>query len=108
MLGSEYTFIEKTNVLRGLIDTFSILYPQLYSLDFRRDAARLEVPVYILDGAAELTGRRDLAIEWFDALDAPIKQRVTFKGAAHSVAFEQADEVQRLLNETIVPATYGR
>ena len=27
-------------------------------------------------------------------------------GAAHSVAFEQADEVQRLLTETIVPATY--
>jgi hypothetical protein len=26
--------------------------------------------------------------------------------AAHAVGFEQADEVQRLLNETIVPATY--
>ncbi|MGZ4152392.1 MAG: alpha/beta fold hydrolase [Actinomycetota bacterium] len=94
--------------MRGLIDTFAILYPQLYGLDFRESATRLDVPVYILDGAAELKGRRDLMLEWFGLLQAPSKQLVTFDGAAHSVAFEQADEVQRLLNETIVPATYGK
>lgn len=38
----------------------------------------------------------------------PPKQRVTFEDAAHSVAFKQADAVQHLLNETIVPSTYGR
>jgi pimeloyl-ACP methyl ester carboxylesterase len=106
-LGSEYAFIEKTNVLRGLIDTFSVMYPQLYTLDFRETATRLEVPVYMLDGAAELDGRRSLALEWFEGLEAPLKERVTFEGAAHSVAFEQADEVLRLLVETVVPATYG-
>jgi proline iminopeptidase len=107
-LGSEYAFIDKLNVLRGLIDTFAILYPQLYDLDLRESATRLEVPVYVLDGAAELDGRRDLALEWFAMLDAPSKQLVTYEGAAHSVAFEQADAVQALLLETIVPATYGR
>ena len=107
LLGSEYTFVEKANVLRGLIDTFAIMYPQLYGIDFRRDVPRLEVPVYILDGAAELKGRRDVAIEWFDTLQAPIKQRITYQDAAHSVAFEQADEVLKLLTQTIVPATYG-
>ena len=108
MLGSEYSIVEKVNVLRGLIDTFSVLYPQLYDLDFRESATRLEVPVYILDGTAELEGRRAIALEWFAMLRAPIKQLVSFDGAAHSVAFEQADDVLRLLTETIVPATYGR
>jgi pimeloyl-ACP methyl ester carboxylesterase len=107
-LGSEYSFIEKANVLRGLIDTFAVMYPQLYGLDFREAVTRLEVPVYILDGAAELEGRRDLMLEWYDQLEAPTKQLVTFEGAAHSVAFEQADEVRRLLDETVVPATYGK
>ena len=108
VLGSEYTFIEKRNVLRGLIDTFTVMYPQLEAIDFRESATTLEVPVYILDGKAELEGRRALMLEWFERLDAPVKQLVTFDGAAHSVAFEQADEVLRLLNETIVPSTYGR
>jgi hypothetical protein len=49
----------------------------------------------------------DLAIEWFDQLVTPVKQRVTYRDAAHSVAFEQADEVQKLLVQTVVPATYG-
>ena len=100
--------IEKANVLRGLMDTFAVLYPQLYGIDFRRDVPKLDVPVYILDGAAELHGRRDLAIEWFDGLQAPTKQRITFENAAHAVAFEQADAVQQLLDNTIVPSTYGR
>jgi pimeloyl-ACP methyl ester carboxylesterase len=108
VLGSEYNLVEKANVLRGLIDTFAILYPQLYGIDFRRDVTSLEVPVYVLDGAAELRGRRELMIEWFDDLQAPSKQRVTYQDAAHSVAFEQADEVLRLLNETIIPSTYER
>ena len=108
VLGSEYNFIEKTNVLRGLIDTFSLMYPQLYGLDLRESAARLEVPVWMLDGAAELEGRRSIALDWFEKLEAPSKECVTYEDAAHSVAFEQADEVQRLLNDVIVPATYGR
>ena len=106
VLGSEYTFIEKANVLRGLIDTFTVMYPQLYDLDFRVAVPRLEVPVYVLDGLAELDGRRDVMLEWFDGLEAPVKERVEYAGAAHSVAFEQADEVLRLLAETIVPSTY--
>ncbi len=35
------------------------------------DVPRLEVPVYILDGAAELSARRDVMAEWYDALEAP-------------------------------------
>jgi pimeloyl-ACP methyl ester carboxylesterase len=106
MLGREYAFMEKANVLRGLIDTFEQLYPQLDGLDLRESARKLEVPVWILDGAAELHARRSLALAWFDLLEAPSKELVTFEEAAHAVAFQQADEVQRLLVEEIIPTTY--
>jgi pimeloyl-ACP methyl ester carboxylesterase len=106
--GTEYGLIDKVNVLRGLLDTFALMYPQLYDLDLRETASRLDIPVYVLDGAAELEGRRSLALEWFQGLEAPVKLLVTYEGAAHSVAFEQADAVQRLLVETVVPATYER
>jgi pimeloyl-ACP methyl ester carboxylesterase len=106
MLGSEYALMEKANVLRGLIDTFEQLYPQLDGLDLRESARKLDVPVWILDGAAELPARRSLALAWFDLLEAPRKELVTFEEAAHAVAFQQADEVQRLLVEEIIPTTY--
>jgi proline iminopeptidase len=107
MLGSEYGLVDKANVLRGLVDMFSIMYPQLQGIDFRRDVTRLEVPVYILDGANELRGRRDLAHQWFEQLTAPTKRLFTYPNAGHAVGFEEADAFHRLMVEEIVPATYG-
>ena len=108
VLGSEYNLVEKVNVLRGLIDMFTVMYPQLQEIDFRRDAQRLAVPVYMLDGAAELTSRRDLALEWFNRLEAPQKRLFTFENAAHSVSFEQYQAFHKILLETIKPETYSR
>ena len=104
MLGSEYAPVEKINVLRGLLDSFAVLYPQLQDIDLRRDATRLQVPVYILAGDHELRGRTQPAREWFDALDAPSKRWYDIANAGHSVAFEHADELLRILLEDVQPA----
>jgi hypothetical protein len=80
------------------------MYPQLQNIDFRRDVPRLEVPYYMLDGAAELTARRDLALEWYAQLEAARKRIFTFDNAAHSVAQEQLSPSARL-EEVIVPET---
>lgn len=106
--GSEYDLVEKVNVLRGLMETFAVVYPQLQGIDFRRDVPRLEVPVYMVRGTSELAARDDLAVEWFDALDAPAKQMVTFDHAGHSVLTERPDRLHALLTGTVVPKTYDR
>ena len=106
VLASEYNLVEKFNVLRGLLDMFTVMYPQLQEIDFRRDVKRLDVPVYILDGAAELAARRDLTHEWFDALQSPAKRMFTIENAAHSVAFEQFEQFGTIMREMVVPATY--
>ncbi len=106
ILGSEYNLVEKVNVLRGLIDMFTVMYPQIQGIDFRRDATKLDVPIYMLDGQAELAARRDLALEWFELLDAPIKRMFTFENAAHAVAFEQFEAFHQILKDTILPETY--
>lgn len=97
LLGQEYGGLEKVNVLRGLLDMFSVLYPQLQGVDLRRDAARLEVPVILLEGSHELAARTEPAREWFETLQAPRKQLHTLPDSGHSVAFEQADELHRIL-----------
>ncbi len=106
VLGSEYGLVDKANVIRGLIDMFSLMYPQLQEIDFRQDVLSLDVPVIVLDGAHELRGRRSLAMEWFEALEAPYKRLVTYEDAGHSVVFEQADAFRALMAEEIVPLTY--
>jgi proline iminopeptidase len=105
-MADEYTLVEKVNVVRGLLDMFSVLYPQLAGVDFRRDVPRLAVPVYVLDGEAELAARRDLMLEWYGQLEAPIKRRYSFPDAAHAVAFEEFEALQRILHEVVLPETY--
>ena len=107
ILASEYSFVDKANVIRGLVDTFSVMYPQLQKVDFRTDVPSLDVPVYLLDGANELRGRRELALQWFAQLEAPSKKMIPYPDAGHSVVFEEADAFLQLMNEEIVPATYG-
>ncbi len=106
VLGSEYNFVEKVNVFRGFLDTAAVLYPQLQGIDFRQDVPRLDVPLYVLDGAAELSARRDLALEWFNQVDAPIKRIFTFENAAHAPAFEHFEAFTDIMTETVLPETY--
>jgi proline iminopeptidase len=105
-MAEEYSLVEKVNVVRGLLDMFSVLYPQLAGVDLRRDTPRLDVPVYILDGEAELAARRDLMLEWYEGLEAPMKRRYSFPNAAHAVAFEEFEALQRILTEDVLPETY--
>lgn len=106
MMGSEYSPIDKANIFRGLMETFNVLYPQLQEIDFRQDVPALQVPIYILDGKHDLRGRRELLLEWFEMLRAPDKRMFTFEDGGHSVALENADDLDRIVNEIILPATY--
>ena len=107
LFGSEYTFVENANLIRGLVDMFSLMYPQLQDIDLRTMVPELQVPVYVLDGENELRGRRELAHEWFAQVTAPHKELITYENAGHAVVFEQADAFLRLMIDEIVPATYG-
>ena len=108
VLGSEYTLPERMNVLRGLIDVFSVMYPQWQTLDFERSAEQLRVPVYIFTGKHELAARRDPALAWFKRLQAPIKRLYDYPDAGHATAFEHFQDLHRIMLRTILPATYTK
>ena len=102
----KYSLVEKVNVLRGLFDVFEVMYPQLQDIDFRKDATKLDVPVYLMDGDHELSARSDLAVEWYDRLEAPKKQMFTLENAGHGAVFEGFREFTRIMKEVVVPETY--
>jgi proline iminopeptidase len=102
----EFSLIDKANVLRGLLDTFSLLYPQLQDVDFRRDVPRLDVPVYLIDGVNELSARRDLALEWFAGVDAPDKQLIPFQHSGHVPQWEEPAKFHRIMVDVVLAETY--
>lgn len=97
----ENTFMDRVNAIRGLLDTYSLLYPQLQDLDLRQEVPRLEVPVYLVMGEHEARGRIDPAREWFDRLQAPEKTWVELPASSHRASFERPEDYAALLREVI-------
>lgn len=89
--------VAKARYVANLIDTFSVLYPQVQSIDFRRDVTTLQVPVYLAQGVHEARGRAVLARAWFDGLHAPHKEWVDFPRSGHKAFGEQPDAFLDLL-----------
>jgi pimeloyl-ACP methyl ester carboxylesterase len=101
----EYSLTEQIHALGATMDVFSILYPQLQDIDFRTDATRLDVPVYLVQGRYEAPGRAELAGEWFEMLEAPSKEMIVFETSGHRPLFEQPDLFHQVMTETVLAET---
>ena len=101
----EYSLTEQIHTLGATMDVFSILYPQLQDIDFRTDAIRLGVPVYLVQGRYEAPGRAELAQEWFRILEAPSKEMVVFETSGHRPLFEQPDLFHQFMTEAVLAET---
>jgi proline iminopeptidase len=101
----EYTLMEQLHAFAGLFDVFTILYPQLQGIDFRKDASHLSLPVYLMEGRFEAPGRLGPAKQWFNLLDAPAKHLITFDTSGHRPLFEQPDLFGQLMSTTVLAHT---
>jgi proline iminopeptidase len=103
----EYTLVQQLRGMAAIAETFHVLYPQLSGTDFRVDVPRLDVPVYLVEGSPEATGRETLAREWFNLLAAPGKHYVRFGHSGHTPPYDEPGHFAELMSH-IVAADKGR
>ena len=84
MFSSEYGIVDSINYLRGVINTFNQVYPQLYDIDLRKKIAKLEIPVYFFLGKHDVNAPVSLTKEYFQLLKAPKKEIIWFEHSGHS------------------------
>jgi len=85
----EYSLIEQLRGMGAIAETFNVIYPQLRNTDFRVQVPKLEVPVFVVSGEYEASGRSTLAREWFDGLSAPTKEYVVFDHSGHTPPYDE-------------------
>lgn len=102
----EYGWLDRLNWLRSLVDTFNVVYPQLQDLDFRVDAAKLNLPVYLMLGRHDMNNPYQIPEEYFNLLQAPSKQLYFFEDSGHGMIWEEAHLFHDLMINTILPETY--
>ncbi|WP_394249446.1 alpha/beta fold hydrolase [Arthrobacter pityocampae] len=101
----EYTLTDQIHLLGAFMDTFAVIYPQVQDVDFRTDVPSLDVPVYFVQGAHEAAGRAEPFAEWFDLLEAPVKESTELATSGHRPLFEQPDEFVAYLRDTVLVRT---
>jgi len=95
----EYTLIEQLRGMAAMAETYNLLYPQLSDTDFRVDAPRLDVPVYVVEGRYEAAGRETLAREWFNLMSAPSKKYVVFENSGHTPPSDEPGRFAELMDD---------
>jgi pimeloyl-ACP methyl ester carboxylesterase len=64
-----------------------------------------DIPIYLATkGRHEARGRAELALEWFDLLQAPMKM-VVLETSGHRPLFEQPERFSEVMIDTVLAAT---
>jgi pimeloyl-ACP methyl ester carboxylesterase len=105
LLVGEYTLTEQVRRMGALIDTFAALYPQLQSVDFRRDVPRLDVPVHVVEGEHEVPGRFVLVEERLARLEAPRTRTVVLPHTGHTPHLHEPGAFRDYLVDVVLAET---
>jgi pimeloyl-ACP methyl ester carboxylesterase len=77
-------------------------YPQLWGVDFRTQATKLEVPVYFLIGRHDINAPTALVEQYFAVLDAPHKEIVWFEHSGHTPWVSESNRFVEVMVETVL------
>jgi pimeloyl-ACP methyl ester carboxylesterase len=91
LAGPEYGLYDKINYLRGVVYTFNHVYPQLYETDLRKQAVKIDVPVYFLVGRHDINAPTVMAEEYFNLIESPHKELIWFEHSGHSPWINEID-----------------
>lgn len=80
----EYGLYDKLSWFRGVIQTLDVVYPQLWEVDFRKQATQLDVPVYFLIGRHDINAPTVLTEQYYDLFQAPHKEIIWFEHSGHT------------------------
>ncbi len=101
----EYALIDQIHLLGSFMDTFSVLYPQLQNIDFRRTATRFSIPMFFVEGAHEASGRAEPFADWYRQIHAPIKDLTVLGTSGHRPLWEQPNEFVDYMVNTVLART---
>ena len=101
----EYGLYDKLSWFRGVLETLDVVYPQLWQVDFRQQATRLQVPVYFLIGRHDINAPTVLTEQYYAVLEAPHKEIIWFEHSGHTPWVSESDRFVQVMVETVLAQT---
>ncbi len=100
---SEMTWYDGVKFKAGIDFSLNALQPEVDKFDWMRKATRFAVPVFIVAGRHDRNTDADLAHEYFEKIEAPLKQFKWFEQSAHSPPFEEPEAFNDFMIREVLP-----
>jgi pimeloyl-ACP methyl ester carboxylesterase len=104
-LAPEHSWKDRVNLVKGLLKGVKIVYPQLAFLDFEKEAVKLELPVFIVNGRYDYTCVATITERWFNQLEAPVKDMLWLEHSGHNGVYTEPQAFISYMKEVVLPAT---
>lgn len=98
-----YTVEEKLNLIKGMEFSGRLMAHYVINADLFEELPSQEIPVFIMAGKYDYQTTYNLAYEYYEALDAPLKAFYTFENSAHSPMFEEPELFASIIANDILP-----
>jgi pimeloyl-ACP methyl ester carboxylesterase len=82
--------------------SWGCLLPELLAADLGCTARTFEIPVHLVLGRHDQNTPAELAIEYFDAIEAPVKKLHWFEQSGHLMPFEEPARFNSLMIDTVL------
>lgn len=89
-------------LIPGMIFSIETMWTELMSVDLRQTHHSFDIPVYLFVGRHDYNTPFELAVEYFDLLEAPKKELYWFEKSAHSPNIEEPKKFYKLLTEEVL------
>jgi pimeloyl-ACP methyl ester carboxylesterase len=103
LFSREYTLTDRVNVVRGILGSMRLLWPELLQVDLFESTPEIKVPVFLIEGRHDYECPSEIAERYFNALRAPAKELIWFDRSAHLPNAEEPDLFNKIMVEKVLP-----
>ncbi|HNS21398.1 MAG TPA: alpha/beta hydrolase [Sedimentisphaerales bacterium] len=97
----QYTLLDVLRMARHQFFSLEHLLGQMYDVDLFKQAPRLHVPVFFLEGRHDFAAPSELAESYHAGLEAQAKRLIWFENSAHYPFFEEPQRFREILRNDI-------
>ena len=90
-LSPEYSMIDVLNYFKGMFFSLNSLWPSIMTINIHSQGYDFETPLFFFAGRHDYNGPSELALDYFEKIQAPHKDFVWFENSAHSPMLEEPE-----------------
>ena len=101
VFSGEYSLVDIYGILNGYKLVLTTMWPSIAGLDIAKETGRFEVPYYIFDGRLDYNTPAVLVEEYFETIEAPIKELIWFENSGHNPMNDEPELFKNTLREKL-------